>query len=61
MEDGFRKRQLNRLGYGVGGGLVVGCAVWTLTGAWWWLLVLLAVGGALGLFLRATTPPDPQR
>jgi hypothetical protein len=27
-----------------------------LSGTWWWLLVFLAVGLALGLFLRATTP-----
>ncbi|ALE74484.1 hypothetical protein Ae168Ps1_5084c [Pseudonocardia sp. Ae168_Ps1] len=60
VEDEFRKRQLNRVGYGVGGGLVVGCAIWTLGGSWWWVVVFLAVGVALGLFLRTTTPPGPQ-
>ncbi|GAA4968830.1 hypothetical protein GCM10025792_09960 [Pseudonocardia tropica] len=47
---------MNRLGYGIGGGLAVGSAVWVLSGTWWWLLVFLAVGLALGLFLRSTTP-----
>lgn len=58
MDDGRRKQQLNRLGYGVGGGLVLGCAVWTLSGTWWWLLVFLGIGLAVGLLLRATTPPS---
>ncbi len=56
MDDGPRKDRLNRLGYGIGGGLAVGSAVWVLSGTWWWLPVFLAVGLALGLFLRATTP-----
>ncbi|MEQ3554874.1 hypothetical protein WIS52_30795 [Pseudonocardia nematodicida] len=57
MEDDVRKRQLNRLGYGIGGGLVVGSTIWTLGGAWWWVPLFLAIGLGVGLFLRATTPP----
>ena len=55
-KDEYRTRRLQRVGYGLGGGLVVGTAVWTLSGAWWWLAVFLAIGLLAGLFLSASTP-----
>ena len=57
MDDEHRRNQLHRLGYGIGGGLVVGAVVWTLTDTWWWVPVFLVVGFGVGLLLRATTPP----
>ncbi|MEV1291762.1 hypothetical protein [Pseudonocardia sp. NPDC049635] len=58
MADDHRRQRLQRLGYGIGGGLVLGTVVWTLSDTWWWVVVFLAVGFAVGLFLKATTPPE---
>ena len=54
--DEHRKQRLQHVGYGVGGGLVIGTAVWTLTGAAWWLGLFLVVGLLAGLVLAASAP-----